>query len=101
MRRWSIFMRHDWPGNIRELENAIEHAFILCPQGLIQSEHLPEHLWREAGAAPAASASLSLKEQEKRLLVEARNGTAGAAWPPPGNWVSTRTLCAAKSSATV
>jgi sigma-54 dependent transcriptional regulator, acetoin dehydrogenase operon transcriptional activator AcoR len=65
----AIFMHHDWPGNIRELENAIEHAFILCPQGLINPEHLPEHLWREAG--PAASASLSLKEQEKRLLVEA------------------------------
>ena len=43
----SIFMRHDWPGNIRELENAIEHAFILCPSGLIQPEHLPEHLRRE------------------------------------------------------
>jgi len=64
-------MRHDWPGNIRELENAIEHAFILCPQGLIQPEHLPEHLWREAGAGPVAISNLSLKEQEKRLLQEA------------------------------
>ncbi len=67
----AIFMRHDWPGNIRELENAIEHAFILCPQGLIQPEHLPEHLWREAGSGSAATSSLSLKEQEKRFLVEA------------------------------
>ena len=67
----AIFMRHDWPGNIRELENAIEHAFILCPQGLIQPEHLPEHLWREAGPGPVATSSLSLKEQEKRLLQEA------------------------------
>jgi PAS domain S-box-containing protein len=67
----TIFMRHDWPGNIRELENAIEHAFILCPQGLIQPEHLPENLWREGGASPAPSTSLSLKEQEKRLLQEA------------------------------
>jgi PAS domain S-box-containing protein len=71
----AIFMRHDWPGNIRELENAIEHAFILCPQGLIQPGHLPDHLRRESqpGALPA---SLSLKEQEKRVLREAleRNG---------------------------
>jgi PAS domain S-box-containing protein len=66
----ALFMRHDWPGNIRELENAIEHAFILCPRGLIQPAHLPDHL---KGGSPdvSATASLSLKEQEKRLLREA------------------------------
>jgi sigma-54 dependent transcriptional regulator, acetoin dehydrogenase operon transcriptional activator AcoR len=47
----AIFMNHDWPGNIRELENAIEHAFILCPSGLIQPRHLPEHLRPEARPA--------------------------------------------------
>jgi transcriptional regulator with PAS, ATPase and Fis domain len=66
----AIFMRHDWPGNIRELENAIEHAFILCPQGLIQPEHLPEHLRRTSQAIPLPE-GLSLKEQEKRCLREA------------------------------
>ncbi len=66
----AIFMRHDWPGNIRELENAIEHAFILCPQGLIQPEHLPDQLRRESQPA-ALPQGLSLKEQERRLLREA------------------------------
>ncbi len=66
----AIFMRHDWPGNIRELENAIEHAFILCPQGLIQLEHLPDQLRRESLPA-ALPQGLSLKEQERRLLREA------------------------------
>jgi transcriptional regulator with PAS, ATPase and Fis domain len=37
-------MAHDWPGNIRELENAIERAFILCDKGFIGIEHLPEAL---------------------------------------------------------
>lgn len=40
----SLLMAHDWPGNIRELENAIERAFILCQQGSIAIEHLPEEL---------------------------------------------------------
>jgi len=36
------FLHHDWPGNIRELENIIERAFILCPGGMIQCRHLPD-----------------------------------------------------------
>jgi len=38
----ATFTRYHWPGNIRELQNAIEHAFILCKSGLIQPKHLPE-----------------------------------------------------------
>ncbi|WP_022661257.1 sigma-54 interaction domain-containing protein [Paucidesulfovibrio longus] len=40
----SIFLRHDFPGNVRELENILEYAFILCQEGFIQVEHLPENL---------------------------------------------------------
>ncbi len=39
-----ILMRHPFPGNVRELENILEFAFILCPSGFIQVEHLPEYL---------------------------------------------------------
>lgn len=35
---------HRYPGNVRELENILEHAFIRCPDHTIRSEHLPEHL---------------------------------------------------------
>jgi DNA-binding NtrC family response regulator len=32
---------HDYPGNVRELENIIEHAFVLCRDGVIEPRHLP------------------------------------------------------------
>lgn len=32
---------YDWPGNVRDLENAIQSAMILTPDGTIQTEHLP------------------------------------------------------------
>ena len=38
------FMSHDFPGNIRELENIIEHAFVLCSEGDIKPAHLPGSL---------------------------------------------------------
>ncbi len=36
-----MFMAYNWPGNIREMEHALEHAFILCHQKTISIEHLP------------------------------------------------------------
>lgn len=45
----SLLMAHDWPGNIRELENAIEHAFILCNSGQIGLGHLPD-VFKSGGA---------------------------------------------------
>ncbi|HID77481.1 MAG TPA: PAS domain S-box protein [Planctomycetaceae bacterium] len=43
-----ILMRHDFPGNARELENVIEYSFVLCHNGLIGMEHLPEYLQAKA-----------------------------------------------------
>jgi len=34
-------LTYDWPGNVRDLENAIQSAMILTPDGTIQTEHLP------------------------------------------------------------
>jgi len=37
-----LFMRYDFPGNIRQLENAIEHAFVICRGSQIKLEDLPQ-----------------------------------------------------------
>lgn len=39
-----LLLAHDYPGNIRELENIIEHAFVLCSEGFIYTKHLPTYL---------------------------------------------------------
>jgi len=40
----ALLMSHDFPGNARELENIIEHGFVLCRGGVIELEHLPPEL---------------------------------------------------------
>ena len=40
----SVLKKHSWPGNIRELENVIEHAFVLETTNIITIASLPETL---------------------------------------------------------
>lgn len=39
-----ILMTHDYPGNVRELENIIEHAWVMCSGGVLDTQHLPRKL---------------------------------------------------------
>jgi two-component system response regulator HydG len=45
----SVFMRYNWPGNIRELENTIERAVILCLGEQITPRELPSHFLPDKG----------------------------------------------------
>ncbi len=47
-----IMMKYQWPGNIRELENAIEHAFVLTQNSMIALEDLPDTLVMEPKTLP-------------------------------------------------
>jgi transcriptional regulator with PAS, ATPase and Fis domain len=46
-----VLMNHDYPGNARELENIIEHAFVLCRSSIIELHHLPPELVRDTKLA--------------------------------------------------
>ena len=48
-----ILTAHSYPGNIRELENIVEHAWVMCTGGVIEPRHLPRVLQPDQ-AAPAA-----------------------------------------------
>ncbi len=71
----AVFMRHDWPGNIRELENVIEYAFILCHEGLIKPKCLPEYLSTNA-CRLVDFAGFTLLGAERHTIIDAldRNG---------------------------
>jgi PAS domain S-box-containing protein len=63
-------MKHEYPGNVRELENIIEHAFVLCPGGVIQTDHLPDEL--QPRSSPSQKETLDLLgEYEKELILNA------------------------------
>lgn len=66
----ALLWQHDFPGNIRELENIIEHAFILCKGGLIKPEHLPAYL-HAAGDRSCSGKGKTLAEMEARMIYEA------------------------------
>lgn len=66
----SRLMSYHWPGNIRELENAMEYAFILCREGLIQPVHLPEHL-RGSPEAPLLWEGGTLRDAERVAILQA------------------------------
>jgi transcriptional regulator with PAS, ATPase and Fis domain len=53
----SALMRYPFPGNIRELENAVEHAFVVCIDTTIQLDDLPQHIldhFASEGQKPSA-----------------------------------------------
>jgi len=66
-----MLIRYDYPGNIRELENIIERAFVLCSNGTIQASHLPATLIPASPAYANPTLENAVKAVEIELLMQA------------------------------
>jgi transcriptional regulator with PAS, ATPase and Fis domain len=64
-------MSHTFPGNIRELENIIEHAFVLCQEGIISCDHLPGFLVQKKQAPCQAPTDDPVKAAQINLISDA------------------------------
>ncbi len=66
-----VMLSYPWPGNIRELVNAVERALVVCQEGEIRPEHLPI-LGRSRGAAAEGDDEddLSLQAMERRHILK-------------------------------
>ncbi len=64
-----ILMEHDFPGNIRELENIVEHSFVLSPGPTIKIEHLPDH-FRQGTHRNKAGLAKTFADIEAQFLLD-------------------------------
>ena len=75
-------LEYHWPGNIRELENAVEYAINMVNDGYIQTEHLPARIikekWKEVNHTRKSGDNI--KDMEQKAIIEALNkfGTSGS-----------------------
>jgi PAS domain S-box-containing protein len=68
-----LMLEHSYPGNVRELENIIEHAFILCKGIEIKVTHLPRYLLVSAGSGLSRESIgiQRLEDLEKGVILDA------------------------------
>lgn len=74
-----MLTRYHWPGNIRELENCIERAVLLCDDEVIRSEHLPPSLQmvKKTKSITGRSFTEIIANKEKELIVDALKQFSG------------------------
>jgi DNA-binding NtrC family response regulator len=82
----TLIMNYSWPGNVRQLESAIERAILLCESDQIDVEDLPVEIRQQSAPSSAFNFKLppegiSFDEVEKSLIIQAMEQT---------NWNITR-----------
>jgi transcriptional regulator with PAS, ATPase and Fis domain len=86
----NFLLEYEYPGNVRELENIMEHAFVLCKDELIRPDCLPKEILeaskRAAEANIFAHEKTSLKEAEARIIKNTLKKNEGTASKPLMNY---------------
>ncbi len=74
-----LLSAYDWPGNVRELINVIEHAFVLCSEGVIMQDHLPSSIKKKPQPPMAEQPKASRRKiaEQKGHLLEVLERTGG------------------------
>jgi len=69
----NYFMEYDFPGNVRELENLIEHAFVLCRGTEITIADLPRDFVQKVAPTPTSETKIEggkkLEEAERQVIL--------------------------------
>ncbi len=65
-----ILLNHDYPGNVRELQNIIEHAYVLSKKNHIGPESLPIYLRKRYPSEDGHKGRKTVEEFEKELILE-------------------------------
>jgi transcriptional regulator with PAS, ATPase and Fis domain len=74
----AVFMNYAFPGNVRELENAVERAVIVCEEDELRKNHLPERFVQvKKPAEKAREELLTLADMEKKHIVKVLKFTKG------------------------
>ena len=66
----AVLLSYDFPGNIRELENILEHCFVLCKGNVIETKHLPASIGKIATEQPADTRRFRTLRQMEILMIE-------------------------------
>ncbi|MCB2198861.1 sigma 54-interacting transcriptional regulator [bacterium] len=73
----ALLVSYDYPGNVRELENILEHAFVLGRGQTIQPHHLPQPLYDKETHHDSPLGEMSLEEMERLAIKDALHRTQG------------------------
>ena len=77
---WNVFNNYNWPGNFRELDNAVERMLLLCSDSTITLEDVPPHIMGESGEGQSYISGTFkdlVQAYEKQIIMQAIQAAEG------------------------